>query len=96
MKKNVDNFKPIYETCIEFHNYEEFIKHKPNKILKGYFFDKESIDEIKELICYEKVKSSIKNKQPYPIIKDILKTHYKNKVKNILPKKFNNSQELIQ
>ena len=98
-KKNInaDKIKTIYELCLEFYKYETFINYKHLENLNGFLFDKDSIDKIKESICYEKVKSDLKNKQPDKEIKDILKKNYKNKeIKKITPIKFKNSQELIK
>ena len=96
MSKNADKIKPIYDLCVEFYKYETFMNNKHLEKIKGYLFDKESIDKIKQLICYEKVKSDIKDKKPYQSIKIIIKKHCENKIiKNVLPKQFKNSQELI-
>ena len=74
-----------------------FLKFKHLDAIKGYLFDKDSIDNLKKSICYEKVKLYLKDKNQPDKIKDILKKDYKNKeLKNIIPIKIKDSKELIK
>ena len=55
--------KQIFEILQEYYKYEQFINNKSNNSIKfnGYLINKESIDEFKNIINYEKLKNMLQS-----------------------------------
>jgi len=86
--------KQIYDYCFAIYNYEKFLENlmKNNKY-QGYLIDKTTLDKVKTKLQYEKLKPLFDKNEIYTEIKK--KINKKEKIKNIVPKKHNNSKELI-
>ena len=86
--------KQIYDFCQAIYNYEKFLEnYVKDKEYHGYLIDKTIFDKVKTKLDYERLKPSIDKNEPYIEFKK--KINKKEKVKYIVPKKFNNSNELI-
>ena len=86
--------KQIYDYCNAIYIYEIFLENFiKDKEYRGYLIDKNIFDKVKTKLDYERLKLSIdKNKSFTEFMKKINK---KEKIKYIAPKKYNNSNELI-
>ena len=96
MNKN-DNLseKQIYDYCKAIYNYEKFLENFiKDKEQRGYLIDKNTFDKVKKKLDYERLKPSIDKGESYTEFKK--KINKKEKVKFIIPKKYNNSDELIK
>ena len=84
----------IYEYCKAIYNYEKllenFVKDKEYHV---YLIDKNIFDNVKKKLDYERLKPLIAKNESYTEFKK--KIDKKEKRKNIAPKKYNNSNELI-
>ena len=84
--------KQIYNYCNAIYMYEKFLENfVKDKEYQGYLIDKTIFDNVKTKLDYERLKSSI-NESYTDFCKKINK---KEKIKYIAPKKYNNSNELI-
>ena len=86
--------KQIYDYCIAIYNYEKFLENfmKNNKY-QGYLIDKTTLDKVKTKLQYEKLKPLFDKNELYTEV--MKKINKKEKIKYIVPKKHNNSKELI-
>jgi len=84
----------IFGCCKAIYNYEKFLEnYVKDKEYQGYLIDKTTFDKVKTKLDYERLKPSIDKNEPFTEFKK--KINKKEKVKYIVPKKFNNSNELI-
>ena len=86
--------KQIYNYCNAIYMYEKFLENfVKDKEYQGYLIDKTTFDNVKIKLDYEKLRPSIDKNKSYTEFKK--KINKKEKIKYIAPKKYNNSNELI-
>ena len=86
--------KQIYDYCNAIYMYEKFLENYiKDKEHQGYLIDKTTFDKVKTKLDYERLKSSIDKNESYTDF--CKKINKKEKIKYIAPKKYNNSNELI-
>ena len=99
--KNMD-YENIYDICEEISKSESIIEFK--KLSSGVLVTKNSFDNLKETILYNKMKIFVENKDIYPSyekskkdIENLFKEEDLSNYENILiSKQFNNSKEMIK
>ena len=99
----MDKRHNLYNLYFVFYSYEELLKHKKNsKDIEGYLIEKNSIEQIKQNIFYDKLKQHsnpiVNNFNRFamnPEVKEYL-DKYKEIETNIIQVKFKNGEELIK
>ena len=96
-------YKNLYNLCLEFYRYEEFLSKKKNgNDNEGYLIEKNSIEELKQNIFYDELKdysdhrvSKFNTFVNNPKVKVYL-DKYKEIERNIIQMKFKNGEKLIK
>ena len=94
--KNEDSYQhQVYKILDDLYRNEKFFKdYLEGQEFQGYLIEKRQIDKIKKDIEYDKIKPLIEKNESYENIKVKIKENNV-KIKEIIPKKFNSSSELI-